>query len=448
MAVWCGLLLYTVFLPMQKTQAVDITDVKPGIPYSLRVPDTDLDINGCVAPGSLVTILDAGAVIGVTAANSAGQYAQSFYSQTAGIHPISVYFQDSNNINSSTASELIALVNKTLTTRTIHPAPTLKIVTDSVFKGQQISLSGYGCPNVSVEVLIDNNLSLNAETDASGLWSLSFDTTNFYIGLHTFTVSASGPGYQSKTSQKYAFTVKEEPAEQQPTLNNDPDRSVPNTNSQSALTSRITDPGQGYVSTGQELVLTGTGPINSQIEIYVNDRLIGSVFTNARGDWTMKIYLEDEITIVKTRACTQTACGPFSEEVRYYLAVKADTVCTIELRLSRYRFPFVVTNTGIDLDIVASNTQDTYSMTVDWGDLTIDRQTAEYGSSRLHHNYSQSGNYNGYVLIENGEDCSRVAYFSVRVSEADRRDWVYLLIIGLFVLTAAVRAFAGNRYRV
>lgn len=400
-------LLVIMFLQQQYTSAATITEVKPGVPVSLKIPDTDLRISGCVAPSSLVTIIDDNTVVGTVTSGSNGQYTRLLSSQTPTIHSINVFFDDPDNIRSNTSSELVALPPKTLTKRTINPAPTVIHTPDNVQLGQIVNFKGYGCPNKTITVLIDNNLSINTQTDSEGYWDLNVNSINFSQGSHSYSVSGSGDGYLSGTSRKQQFNIiAGNPT--QPIVPEEADLSVPVV---------ISSPEDGYRTDIRNVLVSGTGPANAQIEVFVDGVLAGSVFSNSFGEWSLSIAVLGAQQTLSARACNSQGCGDISNQVRVLYGDEASqAVCSVKLSLDEYRFNNLSISKGIDLNInILGGNQERYEIISDWGDITIDHQTTESLSLKQHHTYKNAGHYNGTVSIQDESGCKDTVYFSVRV---------------------------------
>jgi hypothetical protein len=68
----------------------------------------------------------------------------------------------------------------------IYIPPTIRVENTNINPGDIITLSGQSIPSATVEVLIDNGArTLTTTSDASGFWSIQFNTSGISAGLHT-----------------------------------------------------------------------------------------------------------------------------------------------------------------------------------------------------------------------------------------------------------------------
>lgn len=431
--------------------AATITEIKPAVPVSLRIHDTDLLVEGCASPNSLVTIINDSTVVGSVSSDITGAYSQILTAQTPTIHVIETYFEDPDNRKSDSTNDLIALAVKALTTLTANPPPTVEHLPNSVELGQNITFRGYTCSNATVQVVIDNNLTLTTVADASGLWTITINSLNFSQGVHVYTVVASGSGYTTSQSQKYQFSVIP-----QNVTDPDPTVSVPTSASEEADISipvEITEPTDGHRTNVRDVIVSGTGPPNAQIELYVDGKLAGSVFSNAFGEWSLILSVLGTHQELSARACNSLGCGDLSNVVKVFYGLDGGvsagsqpSECSLKISLGQYRFSRLPLNKGIDLSITIEGADPRFDVITDWGDTTIDHMTLDKHSLKLHHTYNSNGYFNGTVAIqnENGK-CKDVVYFSTRVTDASDGNRFFWYVIGAFSLFTVYLYVANSK---
>lgn len=148
--------------------------------------DTQITIQGKAFPNATVTILLDGSSIGTVRTNSRGEFL--FNTETdPGTASLSFYANDSSGTRSATVNTTFDVTQGAVTNvNGILIPPTIRSSDTTVNPGDVMILSGQTVPSVSVEVMIDNNSSkLTTVSDASGNWSVSFDTRTVSAAEHT-----------------------------------------------------------------------------------------------------------------------------------------------------------------------------------------------------------------------------------------------------------------------
>jgi len=420
-AGWLVVVLgFALLLGVGTVGAATITETKPGAPVSLSVPDTELLVQGCVAAQSLVTISDDNTVVGTDTSNADGLYSRLLVSQTPTIHVIDVFYEDPEGVVSDPTSNLVALPTQTTTVHNAYPPPTVNHSPLSVEAGQSITFRGYTCPGATVSVVVDNSVTYTAVAGADGLWTLEVDSINFTQGVHAYRVSAAGPGYATDSTLNRQFTVVGA-QDAGPSVDTTPAEALVDL-SQSV---EILTPDDGFRTNTRNVLVSGVGPANAQVELYADGVLVGSVFTNAFGEWSLVLSVLGTSQVLEARACSGSRCGQISEQVEvFYVASSTDAgECRVRIRLQKYRYTNLQSTRGIDITLEITegwSDEQRYDAVIDWGDLAVDHHTVEAQTTVLHHTYSQPGHYNGTVSVGNDPECRDTVYFSVEVVDRAR----------------------------
>lgn len=142
-------------------------------------PPTRMIVSGTAYPGSTVTILKDGVILGTTQATSAGNF--SFLSDTTspGTATFGAWSQDALGRKSITFTVTLGVVvNAATTISGVYLPPTIEVDRTKVSKGEDVGVSGQTLPQANVEVFIDGQSNPVASTTASGdgFWSAKIST--------------------------------------------------------------------------------------------------------------------------------------------------------------------------------------------------------------------------------------------------------------------------------
>lgn len=148
--------------------------------------DTRVAIQGKAYPNATVNILIDGVSVGTVRTNSKGEF--TFTTATnPGTASVSFWANDTTNTRSATINTTFDITQGAVTNLNgILIPPTIKTQNQKVNPGDMITLSGQTIPNATVEVSIDNGKKvLTGNSDASGNWSIQFDTKTVSVDTHT-----------------------------------------------------------------------------------------------------------------------------------------------------------------------------------------------------------------------------------------------------------------------
>lgn len=148
--------------------------------------DTQVTIQGLTSPNTTVNILIDGESVGSVRTNSRGEFL--FNTETdPGTSSFSFYATDRSGTRSATVNTTFDVTQGAVTNLSgILIPPTISASNVRPNPGDTITLSGQTAPSVTVEVLIDTSgPRLTTTSDASGNWSIPFDTGTVSIAEHT-----------------------------------------------------------------------------------------------------------------------------------------------------------------------------------------------------------------------------------------------------------------------
>lgn len=170
--------------------------------------DTQVSIQGKAFPNSTVTILIDGTSVGTVRTNSRGEFSFNIATDP-GTSSFSFWAVDSLNTKSLTISTTFDVTQGAVTNLNgILIPPTIRASKVNSNPGEVIILSGQTVPNVTVEVSIDNNKKvLTTVSDASGLWSVNFDTSTVSVDTHTVKARFITGSNTLKTESTYGTAL-------------------------------------------------------------------------------------------------------------------------------------------------------------------------------------------------------------------------------------------------
>ncbi|MGN7735979.1 Ig-like domain-containing protein, partial [Ensifer sp. 22564] len=250
-----------------------------------RTNDATPTLAGTAEPGSTITIYDNGKAIGTTTAGADGRWTFTPGTPLAdGLHKLTATATDKDNNTSPASPELVFVVD------TIAPsAPSIAGATDDVApiigpvanggttNDATPSLTGTGEPG-SLVTIYDNGAAIGtARVNSDGTWSFT-PSAPLAEGAHSITSTATdAAGNISAPSAPFSFTVDVTSPSAAPTIGGLTDDRAP-------VIGQVAN--GGFTNDDRpELAGSGAEP-NSTVNVYDNGKRIGSVTTDARGNWT------------------------------------------------------------------------------------------------------------------------------------------------------------------
>jgi hypothetical protein len=389
--------------------------VNQNVTVSVGVGDTVLVITGATSPSAFVTFKDGGSIIGTTTADGAGNFTQSFNAMVPGIHSISIYALDTENRLTDTVTTSVNLIDHSTTTLDVFLPPSISLSDTELIQGSSLVLRGQTYPASTVTITLDDNLTFTVAAGLDGVWQYVLDTSGLSIGSHSlFAAATKAGGINSYPTAKRQFTISAQPIGITP---GQPPPPAPT----------IIDPVDGAVITTPTVMVRGTATPNLQIVLYDGDRVIGSAFADADGNWRIEITLTKETYTLRARACRLGVCGDFSNTVR--ITVRLGVAPPgIDFWLDRYVF-----NTAVGQPIlVASHVrggQPPYTLDIEWGDGDSDELKRSSEDNNFTHTYRRPGRYNGKATLRDATGKQVGVSFSVGVEgSAATNFWLVVLI--------------------
>lgn len=148
--------------------------------------DTEISVQGKAFPNVTVNILLDGESVGSVRTNSRGEF--TFNTEAdPGTASMSFWANDSAGTRSATVNTTFDVTQGAVTNLNgILIPPTIRTSNANPNPGDDIVLSGQTMPSVEVEVSISNGDEvLTTTSDATGNWSVTFDTSRVAINTHT-----------------------------------------------------------------------------------------------------------------------------------------------------------------------------------------------------------------------------------------------------------------------
>jgi cysteine-rich repeat protein len=149
--------------------------------------ETRVVLRGKAYPGSDVSILLDGKVLGSTRADSNADFIYSSSVITPGTASFGFLAEDENGIESITTAIVFEVVQSAVTSvSNIFFPPTIQTSAAVVPPGELLTLSGQTVPEARVvtQIFTGTQETLEALADASGMWALQIDTASIPRGRH------------------------------------------------------------------------------------------------------------------------------------------------------------------------------------------------------------------------------------------------------------------------
>jgi len=401
---------------------------------TIGVGDTILQVSGKTSPAAFVTISKDGGVIGTAVADSSGVYSQTFTAQEPGLHELSIYAQTTSGQNTDTVSVNVNITEHATTSVSIFLPSTLTIQDASLAYGEQLILNGETAPLSTVTVYIDNSTYATTTTDAQGKWTISLATTSLSSGQHeVFVRVTDGFGEQSYPTAARPFTLSAQPDSSAPSA---PGIIVPGGAPSVPV---ITFPPPDTVWHEPTITIRGTSGGRVQIELWDGDDIIGSVWSNNRGEWSMFLQLDPKEYNLRARACLEQRCSGFSATVRFrYEPSGPLSPSERPLRISVPQACFsVYQHQMVPLKAFVLEGQPPYKASIQWGDGTSAVHTFLHGDLLFPRSYAKPGKYTVTVDIRDAQGREKRIYFSVHVKRS-QSELSPIIILCILLLIAVL----------
>jgi hypothetical protein len=394
------------------------------VSVTIGVGDTILSVSGQTSPDAFVTISKDGSVIGTTAADNSGAFGQTFPAQEPGIHQLSIFAHTAGGQNTDTVSLNVNIAEHATTTVDVFLPPTILVTDNSLDFGQQLELSGEAAPSSTIIIYVNNSDYATATADAQGLWNTSLNTGALPSGQHSLFVRAvDGVGEQSYPSASRSFSVAAQ-------------RGIPPPASTAPKAPIITFPKADTVWREQTITVTGSAGGTVQIELWDGGTLIGSVWSNSQGKWSMPLQLEPKSYELRARACLDQKCSAFSPTVRFtYEPTTPIPPNEQPLKIAVPRSSFTVyERQTVPLRATVIDGQPPYRATIDWGDGKIETRTYTQDDLLFPHAYDEPGKYTVKIHIQDSQGRENTIFFTIDVQPTERPGFSFTFpVIALFL---------------
>jgi hypothetical protein len=396
---------------------------------TIGVGDTILQVEGKTSPDAFVTIRKDGAVIGTVTANAAGEFQQTFPAQDPGIHEIGVFAQTTGGHNTDTITTNVNITEHGTTTVSIFLPSTLQMEQPFLAQGQPLQLSGESAPSSTIVIYVDNSNYATATTDSQGNWQVTLSVATLPPGQHElFVRTTDGFGDQSYPTTPRYFTIAA------------PLQSIPPvTPGQGGLRAPvITFPQTGTVWHEPVITIQGTAGRGVQVELWDGSHIVGSVWSDPEGNWSMALQLEQRGYELRARACLDQRCSAFSPTIRFnYVPAQAGDGNPLRVIVPRSAFT-VYQNQPVTLRAIVLEGNPPYRIHIQWGDGKT--ETLEFAVDDLSftHVYAQPGKYTVTVDIEDSRGREKTISYTVEVKPAEAVSLINLAWLALLILLLAL----------
>jgi hypothetical protein len=126
------------------------------VTFSVGVVDPSIEFLGYSSPNSFITFLEGNTVIGTTTSDLTGYYYKNFPAYSVGIHSISFYSTDINNVSTPSFTYEIVVLPTQITSVSFDFPPTINIINTN-YSNQDILVSGFAKPNSNIIIQLDGS---------------------------------------------------------------------------------------------------------------------------------------------------------------------------------------------------------------------------------------------------------------------------------------------------
>lgn len=373
---------------------------------AIGVGDTVLNMSGYTSPDAYVTVSTAAGVIGTLSADSTGYFTRSFGAQQPGITQLYIFARDTDGLRTDSVRVDLNLVEHFPTALQVFLPPSLSLGASSVQKGDLLSMKGRTAPLATVTLVLDGNTAKTEIADLDGRWTNTIDTATLAAGEHRIIATAAdGSGNQSYSTTAYRFSVNNFSLPPESPLSPAQATAI----SKTLVVPTITFPVRGDTVTKNPVYITGKGTPGAQVEVWNNNFIVGTVWADNRGNWSLPLYPAVGQQTVKARSCSQQVCTAFSPEIGFIYQPPQSTSSHFLLRLVPGA-PLIKQNNTVTLRLQIHEADPPHSITVDWDDGQIGRLKAQKNEIVLVHTYKKAGKYNGSIIVKNSTNTQEIRF--------------------------------------
>ncbi len=411
----------------------------------LTVPQTKIITKGRSSPGAQVVVYVNGLESASGIADAHGMYNIHLNNLDTGVYKVAVEAIDPRGVLSARAERDVAVNLQQTSIVDFFLAPTVEASpTSQSFGNNQIQFSGYTARNAQVRVRIGNDLIvLNTKANNQGFYQATLTTNTLAVGIFNYRVEAQvGSNISEPDTLARQLTITPPVVDDVPAISGSspvPTSTTPSTAQQPGPPSvpEVSAPVSGSRIDGSSAVINGTATPGSEVLIYEEDELIGVVLASQTGDWQFYFQATRETHRLRIQECFEGNCGNLSAEIELHFGLIREE-CALDLRLSQYRLTANLER-KIKISSVNPIVGTDLLVFVNWGDSSEQRFNIDSGDLlTAEYAYSQTGIYNGYVIVTDDNNCTDTAYFTVRVSDVAPSLTVVFVGLSLTLVGAVV----------
>lgn len=171
---------------------------------------TAITFSGRAYPLSKVTILRDGVIAITTIAGPDARFQVTLENLLEGNYTFAVYSEDASGRKSATFSfPLFITAGAATTVSGIFIAPTIDVDKSEVRQGDNINIFGIAAPSTDITISVHSNIEqfVQTQTDASGVYAYTFDTSPLELGTHNTKSKAKTATTASEFGNPISFTV-------------------------------------------------------------------------------------------------------------------------------------------------------------------------------------------------------------------------------------------------
>ena len=424
----------------------------------LEVPPVKLLVTGLTSPEAQIIISVDGSQQASQAANKNGTFEIEIANLDPGVVQIDIDSTDKNGTKSAKITRNVAMQLQQTSVINVFLPPTIVAIPETtLYSGEPITFSGYAPPNAIVNIVIGNSLKvLRTITNKSGRYEKILPASALGVGFYSYRVQAEKNNTTSEPDtidRQFSIlppiTQPYTPSTDVPTRQHTPTTSLdqqPILIQTSTATTAPSIPSFDVSVDGLRALIRGQSDPGTEVLIYDEGRLIGVVIAdNNNGEWMFYFQAHKEQHLLQAQACQQENCSDISTatSVDFEFILGA---CILEMRLESYR---LLASVDEPAEIIATSefAQLPLTASIAWGDQTSSQiSSIEDQTIQAQYIYNQPGLYNGSIIINDGNNCSTQAYFTVQVIDQGvvntLNAWrsISLISLGSFITLLAVVA--------
>lgn len=249
------------------------------------IPVGTMTVSGTATPNSDVEVFVDGASVGKVHTGADGAWSLDVPIATAGQHSVQAQALDASGqvVAEGVPMTITATAAEVAQAPTAVPAPQLvapsvDATVQSVPAGS-VTLHGTGTPNSTVEVYVNGQKVGTAPVGADGTWSLPTDLKDGIYAVYANALDQAGKAIATGVAARILVGPV----------------------SPAVVQTSITSPAYDAALPAGEVTVTGTGLPNSQVEILVNDQVIGTAPVGADGTWQLPVTLPASAAVILAR---------------------------------------------------------------------------------------------------------------------------------------------------